>query len=83
MRYTNGVATIKNRQKIQQRIEMLISPLQAEEFMNIVSEKTGTNMVNVDKVLHLGKKQMMLLKYGTYRRIYCQYHKNRGYNEEK
>jgi len=42
---------------------MLILPLQAEEFMNIVSEKTGTNMVNVDKVLQLVKQQMMLFKY--------------------
>jgi len=42
---------------------MLIHPLQAEEFMNIVSEKTGANMVNVDKVLQLGKQQMMLFKY--------------------
>ena len=42
---------------------MLIHPLQAEEFMNIVSEKTGTNMVNVDKVLQLGKQHMMLFKY--------------------
>jgi len=42
---------------------VLIHPLQAEEFMNIVSEKTGTNMVNVDKVLQLGKQQMMLFKF--------------------
>ena len=33
---------------------MLIHPLQAEELMNIVSGKTGTNIVNVDKVLQLG-----------------------------
>jgi len=42
---------------------MLIHPLQAEEFKNIVSEKTGTNMVNVDKVLQEGKRQLMLFKY--------------------
>jgi len=41
---------------------MLIHPLQAEEFVNIVSEKTGTNMVIVDKV-QLRKQQMMLFKY--------------------
>jgi len=41
---------------------MLIHPLQAEEIMNIVSVKTGTNMVNVDKVLQLGKQQLMLFK---------------------
>jgi len=42
---------------------MLIHPLQAEEFMKIVSEKTGTNLVFVDKVIQLGKQQMMLFKY--------------------
>ena len=30
---------------------MLIHLLQAEEFMNNVSEKTGTTMVIVDKVI--------------------------------
>jgi len=34
---------------------MLIHPLQAEEFMNIVSGKTGTNMINVDKVFSIRK----------------------------
>ena len=42
---------------------MLIPPLQAEEFMKIVSEKTRTNLVFVDKVIQLGKQQMMLFKY--------------------
>ena len=41
---------------------MLIHPLQAEKFMNIVSGKTGTHIVNVDKVLQLGKQQMMSFK---------------------
>jgi len=41
---------------------MLIHPLQAEEFMNIVSGKTGTNSVNVDKVLKLEKQEMMSFK---------------------
>jgi len=41
---------------------MLIHPLQAEEFMNIVYGKTGTNMLNLYKVLQLGKQQMMLFK---------------------
>jgi len=42
---------------------MLIHPLQAEEFMNSVSEKTGTNMVNVAKVLQLEKQHTMLFKH--------------------
>jgi len=41
---------------------MLIHPLQAGEFMNIVSGKTGTNMINVDKVLQLEKQQIMPFK---------------------
>jgi len=41
---------------------MLIHPLQVEEFMNIVSEKTSTKMVNVDKVLQLGQQQMVSFK---------------------
>jgi len=60
---------------------MLIHPMQAEEFMNIVYGKTGTNMVNVYKVQQLGKQQMMLFK--CLQRIYCQYHKQSGYDEEK
>jgi len=40
---------------------MLIHPLQAKECMNIIY-KTGTNIVIVDKVLELGKQQMMSFK---------------------
>jgi len=55
---------------------MLIHLLQAEEFMIIVSGKTGTNMV-----LQLGKQQMMSFK--CLSKVYCQCHKQSGYNEEK
>ena len=83
MRDTNGVATIKTVKNYNsQRIEMLIHPLQAEEFMNIVSEKTGTNMINVDKVLQLGKQPMMLFKYLP-KDLLPVLQKNSGYNEEK
>ena len=60
---------------------MLIHPLQAEEFMNIVSWKTETNMVNVDKVLQLGNQQMMLFK--CLPKDLLTVSQNSGYNEEK
>ena len=41
---------------------MLIHPFQAKESMNTESGKTRTNMVNVDKVLRLGKQQMTSFK---------------------
>ena len=60
---------------------MLIHPLQAEEFMNIVTEKTETNMENVDNILQLGKQQMMLFK--NLPKDLLPVSQNSGFNEEK
>ena len=78
MRETDGAATVTrhkeehgariaadndDRQKLRQKIEMSIHPLQADEhpegLVNIVSGKIITNVVNVDNALKLGQQQMV------------------------